>query len=137
MTNDTSLDEQVLTACDRLKEIGIRDASPSPTRGYVQIPLREAQLLAGDSPVASATPPKPSPDSPRHPEIEVRLLGTSSSAMAIMGEVVDAIKAYSRTHPEELSRADANQSIKEFRAEATSGDYDHLLQTAMSWVDVS
>jgi hypothetical protein len=24
-----------------------------------------------------------------------------------------------------------------FQAEATSGDYDHLLQTCMKWVDVS
>lgn len=29
------------------------------------------------------------------------------------------------------------QEIDQFRKEATSGDYDHLLQTCMRWVDVS
>jgi hypothetical protein len=62
-----------------------------------------------------------------HPEICVRLTGTDGNAYAVLGKVSQA-----------LTRASVPQEeIEAFRAEAMSGDYDHLLQTAMRWVTVS
>jgi hypothetical protein len=63
----------------------------------------------------------------RYPEIEVRLSGQDGNAFAIIGRVTKALR-----------RAGVTQaSISEFTSEATSGDYDHVLQTCMRWVDVS
>lgn len=64
---------------------------------------------------------------PKYPDIEVELTGTDSNAFAIMGKVVRALR-----------RARVPQSeIDEYQRESMSGDYDHLLQTAMAWVEVS
>ena len=63
----------------------------------------------------------------RYPDIDVELSGTDSNAFAIMGQVT-----------KELRRAGVDSSeIDAFRTEAMSGDYDHLLQTCMGWVNVS
>ena len=63
----------------------------------------------------------------KHPEIEVELTGTDGNAFAILGKV-----------QRELKRGGVPKAeVDEFVAEATSGDYDHLLQTAMQWVEVS
>lgn len=58
-----------------------------------------------------------------------RLLRASSdgNAFAVLGKVQRALRQ---------GKVPAEQ-ISEFMAEATSGDYDHLLQTAMRWVNVS
>jgi len=62
----------------------------------------------------------------KYPEIHVRLVGTDSNAFSIIGTVT-----------KELKRGGATDlDIEEFQAEATSGDYDHLLQTVMKWVTV-
>jgi hypothetical protein len=63
---------------------------------------------------------------PRHPEIAVRLVGEDGNAFAILGLVRIGLAA---AGVDEAERA-------EFTAEATSGDYDHLLATCMRWVDV-
>ena len=63
----------------------------------------------------------------KHPEIEVELCGHDGNAFAVMGLVTKAMKR-NGVSPEECS---------EYMAEATSGDYDHLLQTTMEWVTVS
>ncbi len=63
----------------------------------------------------------------RHPEIEVELVGHDGNAMAILGAVRRALKRGGVPQEE----------IDEFWAEATSGDYDKLLQTVMRWVEVS
>lgn len=60
----------------------------------------------------------------KHPEIEVELVGGDSNAFAILGKVSRALKS-------------AGIDSSEFMAEATAGDYDHLLRTAMRWVSVS
>ena len=57
--------------------------------------------------------------------IEVKLTGTDGNAFAILGKVKKALK--DGGHPD---------LADEFYAEATSGDYDHLLQTAMAYVEV-
>ena len=64
-------------------------------------------------------------DDVRHPEVVVQLTGKDGNAFAILGTVQQALRA--------AGHAD---DIAEFFAEATSGDYDHLLQTCMRWVTV-
>lgn len=57
--------------------------------------------------------------------IVVKLTGTDGNAFAVLGKVVGALR--------KSGRADL---VDEFRKEATSGDYDHLLATCMKYVDV-
>jgi hypothetical protein len=57
---------------------------------------------------------------------EVVLTGEDGNAFAILGKVSKALR-----------RVGADKEyIDKFRNEATSGDYDHLLTTAMEYVDV-
>lgn len=63
---------------------------------------------------------------PKHPEIEVTLIGEDSNAFNVIGSILRAMKAESV--PEEERDA--------FTIEAMTGDYDHLLQTCMKWVTV-
>ena len=60
-------------------------------------------------------------------DIKVELTGINGNAFSILGKVIRALKKGGAT----------SEQIEEFQAEATSGDYDHLLQTCMKWVDVS
>lgn len=62
----------------------------------------------------------------RFPNVEVELSGQDGNAFFILGRVQQALRRAGAT-PEQL---------KEFMDEATSGDYDHLLQTVMRWVEV-
>jgi formylmethanofuran dehydrogenase subunit E len=52
--------------------------------------------------------------------------GRDGNAYAIMGAVARALK--SEGYPAE--------AIDEYREASTSGDYDHLLRTAMEWCDI-
>lgn len=64
--------------------------------------------------------------SPIYPDITVQLTGEDGNAFAILGAVRRAMK-----------RAGVPaDKVREFSDEATSGDYDDLLATAMRWVDV-
>ncbi len=59
-------------------------------------------------------------------DVTVQLSGTDGNAFAILGKVQAALR-----------RAGASQdAIRGFLDEAKSGDYDHLLQTAMKYVNV-
>ena len=61
-----------------------------------------------------------------HPEVIVNLVREDGNAFSILVHV-------KRT----LRRANVPQAeIDSFFTEATSGDYDHLLQTVMKWVTV-
>lgn len=60
----------------------------------------------------------------RHPEVQVQLTGTDGNAFAVLGQVAKALRK-------------AGIDPTEFMAEATAGDYDHLLATCMKWVDVA
>ena len=62
---------------------------------------------------------------PKYPEIHVQLTGKNGNAFFILGRVTKAM----------LRAGLTNVEIREFREEATSGDYDHLLQTVMKYVD--
>lgn len=60
-------------------------------------------------------------------DVEVRLSERDGNAMVIMGRVARALRKAGAT-PEQ---------IDEYRKESMSGDYDHLLRTAMKWVNVT
>jgi hypothetical protein len=64
-----------------------------------------------------------------HPkyDVKVKLTGTDGNAYALMGRVRQAMR----------KAKVPSEEVKVFHEEATSGDYDHLLQTCMKWVDVS
>lgn len=64
---------------------------------------------------------------PKYPTTFVELTGNDGNAFAIIGAVKKALKASGVPKHE----------IDQFVEEATSGDYDHLLQTAMAWVEVT
>jgi hypothetical protein len=64
---------------------------------------------------------------PKYPDIEVPLTGQDGNGFFIIGRVGMALR-----------KAGVDQAeVTEFRKEAMSGDYDHLLQTCMRWVSVS
>lgn len=62
----------------------------------------------------------------KYPSITVKLVGTDGNAFAILGKVKTALRK--NDVPEE--------EIKKFATEAIDGDYDHLLQTCIRWVNV-
>jgi hypothetical protein len=63
----------------------------------------------------------------KYPEIEVEIIGQDGNAYAIMGAVQKALRNA------EVSK----EEIDEYLKESMSGDYNHLLRTAMAWVSVS
>jgi hypothetical protein len=64
------------------------------------------------------------PQQPRYPDVQVQLSGEDGNAFAILGRTAGALR-----------RAGVPQEeIDQYFAEATSGDYDYLLQTTMRWV---
>ena len=56
----------------------------------------------------------------------VRLIGTDGNAFAVLGRVFHSLPEAGWSQHE----------IDSFKAEATAGDYDHLLRTVMKYVDV-
>lgn len=62
---------------------------------------------------------------PKHPHIKVRLSGQDGNAFTILGACRRAAERAGLPP----------QEVKAFIEEATAGDYDHLLQTAMRWFD--
>jgi hypothetical protein len=57
--------------------------------------------------------------------VKVKLIGTDGNAFALMGRVSRALR--------ESGNGDL---VKPFMDDAMSGDYDHLLQTCMEYVEV-
>lgn len=63
----------------------------------------------------------------RHPEVGVKLTENDGNAFFIIGAV-----------RRELKRAGVpTAEVEEFTTDATSGDYNHVLQTCFRWVTVS
>ena len=62
----------------------------------------------------------------KYPDVSVQLVGEDGNAFAIIGRCVQAARRG------DVPRAE----IDEFRVEATSGNYDNVLQTCMRWFDV-
>jgi hypothetical protein len=73
---------------------------------------------------------------PKYNKIEVQLTGLDGNAFSIIGRVTNALKNGLREYYA-LETNEINKIIKEFKAEAMKDSYDHLLQTVMSYVDVS
>lgn len=63
----------------------------------------------------------------KYPNVDVLLTGQNGNAFNIIGLVQKALR---RAHV-------PDEEVEAFRTEAMSGDYDHLIQTAMRWVNVS
>lgn len=63
----------------------------------------------------------------KFPDVQVPLVGEDGNAFMILGRVSAALKRGGATKEE----------VDAFIAEATSGDYGHLLRTVMGWVDAS
>jgi hypothetical protein len=62
----------------------------------------------------------------KYPHITVRLTGINGNAFAILGACRKAAER-ARLPQEEIDT---------FYTEATSGDYDHLIQTCMRWFNI-
>ncbi len=62
----------------------------------------------------------------RYPDVTVQLTGKDGNAFAILGAVSSALR-----------RTGHDAAVDEFLAEAMAGDYDHLLRTAMRYVEVT
>ena len=62
----------------------------------------------------------------RYPDIEVQLTGEDGNAFAMMGAVRKALRQGNVPQEE----------IEEFLEDAQSGDYQHLISTCCSWVNV-
>ena len=62
----------------------------------------------------------------KYPKIKVKLAGEDGNAFAILGRVAEALRRNGVPQSE----------IDALIAEATSGDYNHVLQTCMYWVEV-
>lgn len=62
----------------------------------------------------------------KFPDIAVELCGRDGNAFSIIASVIRELKKFGVSKEE----------IDEFSSEAMSGDYNHLLQTCMRWVDV-
>lgn len=64
---------------------------------------------------------------PRYPDVTVKLLDEDGNAFYILGKVKEALRR------EGVSA----QEIELYIFEATQGDYNHLLQVTMGWVNIS
>jgi len=62
----------------------------------------------------------------RYSNVTVKLVGEDGNAFAILGRVQRALR----------KAGVPDDEIKQFLAEAKSGDYNHLLATVMDWVEV-
>lgn len=65
-------------------------------------------------------------EGPKYPEVEVQLTGVDGNAFSILSNVKKGLK----------KNGASSDEVNQFYSEATSGDYDHLLQTCMKWVTV-
>lgn len=83
-------------------------------------------MTRATSPAHRQAPTKKTTTTPKHWYVEVSLHGHDANAFAILGTVGNALRA----------AGVSQDQINEFYSEARRGDYNHLLQTVMSWVHV-
>lgn len=63
---------------------------------------------------------------PKYPDVYVPMSGQDGNAFFIISRVMTALK-----------RAGVSKEERdEFMSEAMSGDYDHVLETVVAWVDI-
>ena len=66
-------------------------------------------------------------DTVLYPDVTIQLVGQDGNAFSVMGRVTKALR-----------RAGASSDeVQKYMDEAMEGDYDHLLQTTMKWVNCS
>lgn len=65
-------------------------------------------------------------EGPKYPDVEVQLVSLDGNAFAILGRIQKAMHA----------AGIPNEEYRAFELEATQGNYDHLLRTAMRWITV-
>lgn len=82
---------------------------------------------ACDSPLVYDNRTESKTMNPKYQNISVQLTGQDGNAFAIMAKVSSALRKESISENE----------IEQYLAESMSGDYDALLRTAMSWVNVT
>ena len=63
---------------------------------------------------------------PKYPQVNVKMVGEDGNAFSIIGRVLTAMRKGGVTVAE----------VKKCQDEMMEGDYDHLLQTVMKWVNV-
>lgn len=63
----------------------------------------------------------------KYPNVTVDWSDIDGNAFVLMGSVSRAMR----------KAGIADSEIGEFRKEATAGDYDHLMQTCMAWVNIT
>ena len=66
-----------------------------------------------------------STDDPKYPGVHLDLVGEDGNAYAILGRARKAARRAGLTE----------EQFQEYRDEATSGDYNHLLNTTMKFFD--
>jgi hypothetical protein len=86
------------------------------------IPANEA-FMAGER--KPAMPNAPQSDTVKYPDIHVQLTGKDGNAFFILGRCQGAAR----------KAGIPDDQIKAFMAEASAGDYDHLLATCMRWFE--
>jgi len=64
---------------------------------------------------------------PKYPNVKVKLVGNDGNAFVVLGQVRRALK----------NAGISEEEIKKFTDQATSGDYDNLLNTCIEWVEVN
>ena len=62
----------------------------------------------------------------KYPEIDVQITGQNGNAFIILSCVTTALK----------NNGISQEELDKFFNEATSGNYDHLIQTCCEWVNV-
>lgn len=63
---------------------------------------------------------------PKYPDVQIELAGQDGNAFFILGKCLQAMR-----------KAGLSQQERDvFKAEATDGNYDHLLQTCIKWFDI-
>ena len=72
---------------------------------------------------------------PKYPKIEVELVGQDGNAVFILGKVLHAL-SNGLNNDYSMSPSEVTAECIKFTHEATSSDYDHLLQTCIKWVEV-
>jgi hypothetical protein len=63
----------------------------------------------------------------KYPNVKVKLVGEDGNAFFILGTVAKALRDHG------VPRG----AVLQFQQEACSGDYGHLLQTCVRWVNVN
>lgn len=65
-------------------------------------------------------------NSPKYPDIKIKLAGQDGNAFAILSRCVEAMRKA------KINREERDKFVKE----ATSGNYDHLLIVCMDWFEI-